>query len=139
MIKRVCLVGLAVLSLMGCGSSVPNVTPDDILAKFKAAGLEAESATPMQIKDYGAAPLLCQNGATHFLIPSLCSDCGAHMFVCDNSSDAIKLKMYYDNLGKASAILHSWTYQHNGVILQINGDLDQSKADQYGEIIENLK
>jgi hypothetical protein len=35
-------------------------------------------------------------------------------------------------------IFHSWTYQKGSVILQLNGSLDQAKADEYGKVIAAL-
>lgn len=129
---------LAALVLTACGGSPAAISPDDVLAKFKTAGLEVGEVTPLQPADYGAAPLLCQDGARRFLIPSLGPDNGGRLFVCASESDAAKLKAYYDELGKASALFHSWTYQKGGVLVQINGDLDQTKADAYGKAIGAL-
>jgi hypothetical protein len=120
---------LLIVTLAACGGSpVAAVSPDDVIAKLKAAGLEAETPSAMQPADYGPAPLLCQEGARRFLIPSIGADKGGRLFVCASEGDAAKLKTYYDELGKASAIFHSWTYQKSGVLVQINGDLDPAKA-----------
>lgn len=48
------------------------------------------------------------------------------------------MKTFYDKLGESSAIFHSWTYQKGSVILQLNGSLDQAKADEYGKVIAAL-
>lgn len=50
----------------------------------------------------------------------------------------IQLKTYYDELGKASALFHSWTYQKGGVLVQLNGELDQATADKYGAVVAGL-
>lgn len=52
--------------------------------------------------------------------------------------EATALKTFYDKLGESSAIFHSWTYQKGSVILQLNGSLDQAKADEYGKVIAAL-
>jgi hypothetical protein len=124
--------------LTACGGSAPSRSPEDVIAKFKAAGLEAESPAKMDAHAYGAAPLVCQDGARRFLIPSLGQDKGGRLFVCGDASDATKLKTYYDELGKSSALLHSWTYQKDAVILQLNGDVPQAMADRYGAVINAL-
>jgi hypothetical protein len=131
------LLGITLLAACG-GSPSARISPDDVLGKLKTAGLEAESARAMQPADYGPAPLLCQDGARRFLIPSLGEDKGGSLFVCTSEGDAAKLKTYYDELGKASAMFHSWTYQKGSVLVQINGDLDQAKADAYGKVITAL-
>jgi hypothetical protein len=128
---------IVALVLVACGGA-PAVTPDDVLSRFKAAGLEAETPTAMDAKAYGLAPLLCQDGARRFLIPSLGPDNGGRLFVCGSEGDAAKLKTYYDKLGESSAAFHSWTYQKGGVLVQLNGALDQAKADKYGAVIAAL-
>lgn len=129
-------IGLAVLLLAACGVSPRN--PDDILKAFRTAGLEAVNPTLMSREDYGIAPLLCQSGARHFFLPSLGDTKGGRIFVCENVSDANKLKAYYDELGKASAIFSSWTYQNGATLVQLNGDLSQTQAARYGKVIADL-
>lgn len=127
------------LLLAGCGGGgAAAVSPDDVIAKFKAAGLEAEGAAKMTPDMYGPAPLLCQDGARRFMTPALGEDKGGRLFVCASETDAAKLKTYYDELGKASALFHSWTYQKGGVLVQLNGELDQATADKYGAVISGL-
>ena len=137
--RRLPIIVLFVALLAACGGAPAAATsPEDILSKFTAAGLEAETPTKMQAADYGPAPLLCQEGARRFLTPSLGPDNGGRLFVCSDAADAGKLKAYYDELGKASALFHSWTYQKGGVLVQLNGELEQAKADAYGKVIADL-
>lgn len=136
--RRLSIVALLCILLAGCGGSPTTTSPEAILSKFTAAGLEAEAPTKMQAADYGPAPLLCQEGARRFLTPSLGPDNGGRLFVCGDAADAGKLKAYYDELGKASALFHSWTYQKGGVLVQLNGELEQAKADAYGKVIADL-
>ena len=131
-------IALALLLAACGGSPSATVTPDQVLQQFKAAGLEVGTVTTMAPADYGPAPLLCQDGARRFLIPSLGEDKGGRLFVCAAAGDAAKLKTYYDALGTSSALFHSWTYQKGGVLLQINGELDQAKADAYGASVQTL-
>jgi hypothetical protein len=133
----VLLLGFTLLAACG-GTPTTSITPDAVLSNLKAAGLEAESAQAMQPADYGPAPLLCQDGARRFLIPSIGEDKGGRLFVCSSEGDAAKLKAYYDELGKASAMFHSWTYQKGGVLVQLNGELDQAKAEAYGKVVTAL-
>ena len=73
----------------------PEATPTSVYQKWtsqqvvnalKSAGLEAESTSVMTKDDYGLAPLVAVEG-THFLIPSLCSDCGGRIFSYSNPDD----------------------------------------------------
>lgn len=92
----------------------------------------------MDPQAYGMAPLLCQDGARRFLIPSLGEEQGGRLFVCKDEKEAATLKTFYDKLGESSALFHSWTYQKGGVLVQLSGSLDQAKADEYGKIITGL-
>lgn len=132
-----CTIILTLLIMGACGVR-PNTNPDDILQTFRAAGLEATNPTRMSAKDYGIAPLLCQAGARRFLIPSMGDAMGGRIFVCETVQDAKQLKDYYDQWGRTSAVLYSWTYQHENVLLQINGALDETQAKRYGQIIAEL-
>jgi hypothetical protein len=75
-------------SLTPAPTIAPTLTPatgptlPDILAAFRAAGLEAESARAMTRDDYGLAPLL--GTGYRFLIPSLCPDCGGRLYQFDS-------------------------------------------------------
>lgn len=110
-----------------------------VVEAFKAAGLEAEDAADMTIKDFGAAPKLTDD-ATHFLLPSLCSDCGGRAFVFSSLDDLRTTKDYYDSLGKSSAMFFSWTFANEGklVLVQLNGELAKAKAMQYQKVVAGL-
>ncbi len=109
-----------------CGK---QVTGEDVVAAFKAAGLEAETPYEMTKDDYGPAPYLCTG--TRFLIPSLGEDAGGRIFICDNTEDRDAIKNYYDKMGETSALFFSWAFAKGDVMVQINGDLPEDKARQY--------
>lgn len=134
--RLIVLLALVAL-LVGCGASTPSITPAQVVEKFKAAGLEAESPTAMGKDDYGLAPFVCQG--QRFLIPSLGKDNGGRVFVCDNTKDRDALKAYYDALGKSSAIFFSWAFADGPVVVQLNGDLPEDTAHQYEAAIKGLK
>jgi hypothetical protein len=112
--------------LMGCGK---QTTGDDVVASFKAAGLEAEKPTAMTKDDYKVAPYVCKG--THFFIPSIGETAGGRIFICDNSEDRDLISNYYTELGKASALFFSWVFVKDNIVVQINGDLPEEKARQY--------
>jgi hypothetical protein len=105
----------------------------NVLAAFKANGLEAENTFAMTPKDYGLAPYLGRG--TRFLIPSLCAECGGRIFDFDNQADLAKVENYYVTMGKSSAIFWSWTFKNGNVLLQINGDLPEAQAFRYRDIL----
>lgn len=97
---------------------------------IKAAGLEAEQNRPMTRDDYGAAPLLAIEGI-RFFIPSLGADNGGRAFSFSSQADLERTKAYYVELGRSSALLFSWTFSVENLLVQINGKLADDKAKQY--------
>lgn len=130
--KTKLLIILSVVSMLisGCGS---QVTGDDVIAAFKAAGLEAENPSPMTKDDYGLGPYVCQG--THFFVPSIDETAGGRVFICDNKEDQDALAKYYNDLGKTSAMFFSWVFVKGDVLVQINGDLAEETAKQYESAI----
>lgn len=123
------------LALAACGGgtaapAVKAVTPDSVIAAFKAAGLEAESPTKMTRDDYGQAPFVCEGGL-RFLIPSLGANKGGRVFVCPNAADRDKLAGYYQALAKSSAAFFSHVFTKGNTVLQINGELKDDQAKKY--------
>ena len=130
---------LAAVSFVACGGApAAQHTTADVIAAFKAAGLEAESPKKMTKEDYGLAPMVATD-ATRFLIPSLGADAGGRVFTFAKKEDLDKTKEYYDSLGKASAILFSWTFTHELILVQINGTLPEDKAKQYQAALDGMK
>jgi hypothetical protein len=119
-------------------SNYAKWTSQQVVDVFKSAGLEAESTTVMTKDDYGMAPMVAVEG-THFYIPSLCSDCGGRIFSFDNPEDQASMKSYYDELAKASALFFSWVFEKDNILVQINGDLEEVKANQYKAVLEAMK
>ena len=104
-----------------------------IIAAFKTAGLQAENPHQMSKDEYGVAPYVCYG--IRFLIPSLGPDNGGRLFVCNDIADRDLLVNYYQELGRASALFFSWVFVKDNVIVQINGDLQETIARQYESAI----
>ena len=122
----------------------PTATPafvrwnsEQVVQAFKDAGLEAESTRPMTKDDYGMAPYVATEG-TRFLIPSLCSDCGARIMSFDSEEDLNLTREFYVRLGEQSAMFFSWTFVKDNILVQINGDLPEDQARQYEAALNNL-
>lgn len=133
--RWIVLIGLLFV-LTACGGSASTVTGDQVIDKFKAAGLEAEKPAAMTKDDYGMAPFVCKG--THFFTPSVGEDAGGRLYICDNDKDRDSLKAYYDALGKGSAMFFSWTFAHGPALVQINGELPEAKARQYEAVMNAL-
>jgi hypothetical protein len=108
-------------------------SPEDVIASFKRAGLEAEKPAKMRPKDYGMAPYVCTG--LRFLIPSLGADSGGRVFACPNDADRDAIAHYYQDLGRRSAAFFSWVFVKGNVVVQINGDLDDQTSEKYREAI----
>jgi hypothetical protein len=97
---------------------------------FQSAGLEAENARPMTTDDYGMAPMTAVEG-TRFLVPSLCQDCGGRILTFASQQDLELTREFYVEAGRTSALLFSWVFSKDNVLVQVNGDLPEDKARQY--------
>lgn len=136
------------LLLLGGGSDKPvtadqsgqvkDMTSADVVAKLRSEGLVADNPTAMEPKDFGIAPV--SEDATRFLIPSLGADNGGRAFVFKSTDELQKTKSSYDDLGKESGLLFSWTFANGnkGVLVQINGDLPKVQAKRYEAVIAGL-
>lgn len=128
---------LIALVTLACGSPGQDQrfdAPTDIIAALQAAGLEAEDPTPMGPDDYGLGPYVASG--VHFLVPSLCPDCGGRAFV-GSADDIEKLRVYYDTISQASAAFSSWVFvsPDGRALIQLNGDLPEARARQYQAVI----
>ena len=66
-----------------------------------------------------------------FFTPSLGEDTGGRVMRYETQADLERAKGYYDELGKASAMFHSWTYAKDLTLVQITGELPEEQAKQY--------
>lgn len=108
---------------------------DNLIVQLQAAGLEALDPRDMTKDDYGLGPYVATG--VHFLIPSLCVECGGRAFVGD-PDDIEALRHYYTSMGESSALLFSWVFvsPDGRALLQLNGDLSEEQAGQYQTVIE---
>ena len=111
-------------------------TADQVGQVLTDQGLEFVSPTPMTKDDYGMAPML--GNGLRFLVPSICSDCGGRLIVFDNQADLEKVRVYYEDLGKQSALFFSWVFTRDNVLIQINGDLPEEQAMKYKAALEGM-
>lgn len=130
------IVGVLLIAYFVLTGSGNEITPQDVIDAFKAAGLEVENPRPMTADDYGFAPL--GDEGIRFMIPSICPDCGGRVIKYSDKTYLEKAKTYYDTLGKESAVLFSWTFVHKDVLVQINGELPEEKALKYKSALDGL-
>lgn len=113
-------------------------TTQQVEDAFLAAGLEVSNPRPMTTDDYGLVPMLAVEG-TRFFIPSICADCGGRIMSFANQEDLTIVQNYYAQMGRFGAVLFSWVYIKDNILVQINGELPEENALMYQAALENLK
>lgn len=138
MLRRMLVMLIVVGALAGCGAPKPTGwTPAQVVAAFKAAGLPAENALPLTKEDYGLAPYV--GSGLHFFVPTLCADCGGRVFAIENKEERERLQKFYVEMGKQSAVLFSWVFVKDNIVVQINGDLPEAQAKAYDAALSSLR
>lgn len=129
---------LGVLILIGCSNSTlsvnKNITVDDVVKTFQDSGLKAEDPKEMTKDDYGMGPMKAEEGR----IVKIGDDMNARVFSYKNEADLDQMKAYYDELGKESAMLFSWTIKQKNILVQLNGDLPEEEYNKYKKALEAL-
>jgi len=137
--KSLLLLFVGFLMLVGCGGpAFQQWESADVVEAFRAAGLECESTRPMEKADYGMAPMTAVEG-TRFLVPSLGPDNGGRILRFENEADLVRMRDYYVKAGEASAMLFSWVFVKDNIVVQINGDLPEEQAKKYEAALNGLK
>ncbi|MCG7340133.1 hypothetical protein MHZ36_12625 [Staphylococcus sp. ACRSN] len=122
--KVIALVIIAFLFLCACGKTYET---KDIIKGFKDDDLNVNDEKKMTHDDFGAAPMkaidariFIVNGNNH-----------SRLLKFKNESDLKQTKIYYDELGKESAILYSHTYSKEKYLIQMNGEVDDHTFEKY--------
>lgn len=110
---------------------------DDYIKKFEDKSLVVYNKRKMTKDDFGLAPMTAKDAAIFSLVETDNEDeqKNARILTFDNLEDLNATKAYYDDLGKSSAALFSYTAvdEDNLVLMQFNGGLDQALVEQYTE------
>lgn len=131
---------LLLIGLVGCSSSTSKsneLSVDDVIKAFKDASLDAENPRKMTKEDYGMAPMKAKEGK-YITLPSVCDDCGGRVLSYDKDKDLEQMKAYYDEMGKESAMLFSWTIKKDNILVQLNGDMKEEQYNKYKKALEDL-
>jgi len=108
-----------------------------VMEHLQSSGVEFVNPRPMSRDDFGMAPMTA-TATMRFLIPSLCEDCGGRLFTFANAADLEATRSYYAEAGRASAMFYSHLFTRANVLIQINGDLPDEKAEQYRQALYSL-
>ena len=130
---------LFLLSACGGGPSASRQwTGQHVVDGLKAAGLEAESTRPMAQEEYSLAPMMTTEGI-RFFIPSLGEDRGGRILIFDDVEKRDTTRDFYVKAGEQNALIFSWVYVKDNVVVQINGDLPEDQAKKYETALQSLK
>ncbi|WP_396206032.1 LysM peptidoglycan-binding domain-containing protein [Enterococcus sp.] len=111
--------------------------PDDIIEAFSHQSLVVYNPRNMTKDDFGIAPMSATSAKIFSLVETDNEDDqrNARLLTFDNLDDLKATKQYYDDLGKDSAMLFSYTAVNEDdlVLMQFNGQLSQDLVEQYAK------
>ncbi|WP_228077363.1 LysM peptidoglycan-binding domain-containing protein [Enterococcus casseliflavus] len=110
---------------------------DDIIEAFTQQSLVVYNPRDMTKEDFGIAPMSATKAKIFSLIETDNEDeqRNARLLTFDNLDDLKATKQYYDDLGKDSAMLFSYTAVNEDdlVLMQFNGQLSQDLVEKYAK------
>lgn len=109
-----------------------EITTDDIISAFKKDGLEIGDVTDLEKKEFGDT----REEGKRILVPSLGEDAGGRIFRFKDKDGLDKAKEYYVTLGESGPLFYSHTYEKGLFLLQMNGDMEDSKFEQYEKVMD---
>lgn len=138
-IGLVFLLGLILCITAACSSreSESAITLDDIVTKFREAGLEVEAPTESISEEHGFTNLGFKD-VRHILVPALGEGEGGYLFLFEDKTDLEKLKDFYEEPGKSTLMPNSHAYAQNNILLQMSDQMSQTEFDRYVEVIKDL-
>ncbi|WP_153976503.1 stress protein [Paenibacillus xylanilyticus] len=133
------LLGLILCITAACSSSESEsaITLDDIVTKFREAGLEIETPMESISEDHVLADLGFKD-VQRILVPALGEGEGGYLFLFENKTDLEKLKDYYEEPGKSTLMPNSHAYAQDNILLQMSDTMSQTEFDRYVEVIKDL-
>lgn len=110
---------------------------DDIIETFSQQSLVVYNPRDMTKDDFGIAPMSATSAKIFSLVETDNEDDqrNARLLTFDNLDDLKATKQYYDDLGKDSAMLFSYTAVNEDelVLMQFNGQLPQELVEKYAK------
>lgn len=110
---------------------------DDIIETFTQQSLVVYNPRDMTKEDFGIAPMSAKSAKIFSLIETDNEDeqQNARLLTFDNLDELKATKKYYDDLGKDSAMLFSYTAVNEDelVLMQFNGQLPQELVEKYAK------
>lgn len=110
---------------------------DDIIEAFSQQSLVVYNPRDMTKEDFGIAPMSATSAKIFSLVETDNEDDqrNARLLTFNNLDDLKATKQYYDDLGKDSAMLFSYTAVNEDdlVLMQVNGQLSQDLVEKYAK------
>lgn len=130
------IVLLALVALLaGCGASAPPLTAQQVIDKFKAAGLTADN--PKHDPHTPGSPVPQSfTEQMSFTIPEV-DPRGGQLFICDTKKNCDALYAYFDAM-KAFAGPYLYQSPSGLVVAQLNDGLKPDTAAKYEAVIKAL-
>jgi hypothetical protein len=109
---------IIIVLVTGCGGDKP------LADRIKAEGLELDGPRTLQQSELPPGA----SSGQQFVLPTHCGDCGGKILIFANDADAGKMAEAWRKMGQ-------YVYVKEGVLLQVNGKVEESVADRYGEVL----
>jgi hypothetical protein len=107
---------------------------EEVVQAFRDRGLEVGKSYPVEQEpgwDERPVPKTYEE-ATRFEIPSLGEDSGGRVFVFRSQRSLNTVREYYEGLPTS---IRPYVYVENGVLLQLNGNMSESEARKYKDVL----
>lgn len=118
------LLFLMLIVVAGCSGASPAPSPDDTLAAFRSAGLDA---SPLPLVADPTLPLGCRD-ARFTIRPA---NHTGRVFVCASQPDVDRVAGYPRAASKSSTFPNAWVFVKGNVIVRLDGSLPEATARRY--------
>ena len=115
-----------------------QLTAQDVIDSFEAAGLEVGPYRPLVEDDYKVLPYWPEDGIRFFL-PSLEGKHGARIMVFDDEAGQTAVKEFYELLDEIEndPLKTTWVFIQGDILVQIHGQIDEEIALQYESALQS--
>ncbi|MGC6770118.1 hypothetical protein ACYSNR_07895 [Enterococcus sp. LJL128] len=119
-----------------------SITAQEVVQKFKDAGLAVYEERDMTQEDYGLAPMKAATGVIFGVYYSeyTASYLNGRVTVYTNLADLQEVKKFYDDLSAEDPKFKSWTAvnEEKLVLFQMNGGIDEAAFNEFQYVLGTL-
>lgn len=110
---------------------VPTI--EEVLAAFRAAGLEAENVEPFAATDLDGVV-----SAVKFETPSLCDGCSNLLFIFETAAAAGDAEAFFGTICKNNEFLCFHVYRRGRLLIRLSDLIPEPDAQQYERVLNSL-